>query len=67
MSNYSIKMVNKEYTIIEKSTKNVVFTTTSKRNAHKKLAFYNMGGGFDGWTPSFFLTKMPELYFSEVE
>lgn len=67
MSNYSIKTKNKEHTIIEKSTGHSVFKSTNKRNAHKKLAFYNMGGGFDGWTPSFFLTKMPELYFSEEE
>lgn len=67
MSSYSIENINKEYRIIEKRTKHAVFTTTSKRKAHKKLAFYNMGGGFDGWTPSFFLIKMPENYFSEVE
>lgn len=67
MSGYSIETKNKEHTIIEKSTGHRVFNSTNKRTAHKKLAFFNMGGGFDGWTPSFFLIKIPENTFSEVE
>lgn len=55
MSNYTIETTQGKHNIIEKPTGHKVGSNGNKRAAHKKLAFLNMGGAFDGWTPSFFL------------
>lgn len=67
MSNYSINKVGKKYIIKENKTGYELYETHNKAEAHKKLAFLNMGGAFDGWTPSFFLTEIPENYYESVE
>jgi len=67
MTNYSIKTVKNNHKIVEKATGHVVFESKNKRKAHKRLTFYNMGGAFDGWTPSFFLIECPVFPYSEVE
>ncbi len=58
MSNYTIDSTRGKHKIVEKQTGHTVFQSRNKRNAHKKLAFFNMGGAFDGWTPSFFLVDI---------
>jgi hypothetical protein len=67
MNNYAIDKKSKEYTIIETKTGHQVYTGMKKREAYKHLTFLNMGGAFDGWTPNFFLVKMPEYNYPEVE
>lgn len=58
MNNYSIESTKGRHKIVEKKTGHIVFESRNKRNAHKKLAFFNMGGAFDGWTPTFFLVDI---------
>ena len=58
MNNYTIESARGKHKIVEKQTKHVVFECRNKRKAHKKLAFFNMGGAFDGWTPTFFLVNI---------
>ena len=65
MSNYSLIERNNEYIVYENLTGNHVFKTDDQEQAYDKLTHFNMGGGFDGWTPSFFLTEIPE--FEELE
>lgn len=65
MNNYEIKTEGRNYTILEKATGYEVFSSNNKRKAYKQLAHFNMGGCFDGWTPSFFLTEIPENYYEE--
>lgn len=67
MSNYTLESSKGKHKIVENKTQHIVFETRNKRQAHKKLVFYNMGGAFDGWTPSFFLVEMPEIDYSEEE
>ena len=67
MNNYSIRQRSKKYEIVESKTGHVVYAGKKKRDAYKQLTFFNMGGGFDGWTPSFFLVEMPEISYPEVE
>ena len=50
MSNYyTLKSSKGNHMIVENKTKHIVFETNNKRKAHKKLVFYNMGGGFTAW------------------
>lgn len=56
MSNYRLEGKS----IVENETGHKVFESKNKRELHKKLAFFNMGGAFDGWTPDFFLIEIPE-------
>jgi hypothetical protein len=56
MSNYRLEGKS----IVENQTGHTMFESNNKRELHKRLAFLNMGGAFDGWTPDFFLLEMPE-------
>lgn len=67
MTAYSMIKEGKTFKIHENSTDHIVFECKKEREAYKKLTFFNMGGAFDGWTPSFFLIKFPENHFTEVE
>jgi len=67
MNNYSMKKKSKEYTIVENQTGHKVYTGKKKGEAYKHLTFLNMGGAFDGWTPSFFLIPVPEYNYPEVD
>jgi hypothetical protein len=61
MINYKIveKEINnrKTYHIFEKQTENTICFFTEKKDATKYCRFLNLGGGFDGFTPSFLLKK----------
>jgi hypothetical protein len=35
----------------------VIATFASREDARAQSRILNLGGGFDGWTPNFFLTK----------
>lgn len=45
----------KLYDVLETSTEQVVASYSEYNEARKFMRFLNLGGGFDGWTPSFFL------------
>ena len=67
MNNYSIVEQSKRIQIVENKTGHIVFTSKKKGLAYKQLTFFNMGGAFDGWTPSFFLIEMPKNSFPDVD
>lgn len=48
------------FKLVESKTDQVIKTFTMYSEAKKMLRHLNLGGGFDGWTPQFFLKKIPE-------
>lgn len=58
MINYSLKKIDNKYTIIENQTKLEIKSFDNNNSARKILKHLNFGGGFDGFTPPFMLTKI---------
>lgn len=56
--NYSVINNNGSYDVYETSTEQVIKTFTKATEAKELMKRLNLGGGFDGWTPSFFLIKI---------
>jgi hypothetical protein len=59
--NYKMtEMVGNEgvYSIYEVPTEQVIKTFNDKKEARAFLRHLNLGGGFDGWSPSFFLREV---------
>lgn len=57
MSNYSIEKTDLGFDIREEKTGHIVYSGENRNESYKRLSFFNMGGAFDGWTPSFFMTE----------
>jgi len=55
MFSYKIIENNNGFEIWETSTNQLIKTFIDKLEARKFLRHFNLGGGFDGWTPTFFL------------
>lgn len=53
--NYKIKMTENGIGVMETATNQIVRSYDGLEPARKVLRHLNLGGGFDGWTPSFFL------------
>jgi hypothetical protein len=53
--NYYLERVGSRFTIIERDTKQVVFSHTDKKTTMELMQNLNSGSGFDGWTPEFIL------------
>lgn len=53
--NYKIIEDNGSFNIWENPTEQVIRSFKDNAEARKFLRHLNLGGGFDGWTPSFFL------------
>lgn len=65
MVNYKVQMSkNGMYEIIETLTNNRVAQNLDIHQAKASCRHLNFGGGFDGWTPTFFLTE-PKFSFEE--
>jgi hypothetical protein len=47
--------------IQEKNTGHLILEDVLVGEAKKIVRHLNMGGGFDGWTPGFFLAKVPPV------
>ena len=56
--NYSIEENNGIYSVVEYLTEQTVGKFSDKLEARKFLRHLNLGGGFDGWTPSFFIKDL---------
>lgn len=56
--NYKIVMNSVNFDVIETCTEQVIRTFEAHKEAKKFLRHLNLGGGFDGWTPTFFLKKI---------
>ena len=55
MFSYKIIENNNSFNIWETSTNQLIKTFIDKLEARKFLRHLNLGGGIDGWTPTFFL------------
>lgn len=65
MVNYKIqKLENGLNEIVETQTGNIVAGNLDANQAKTTCRHLNFGGGFDGWTPAFFLSK-PKFSFDE--
>ena len=53
--NYQLHNENNEFNIYETNTKQVIKTLKTKDEGKKLIRHLNFGGGFDGYTPPFFL------------
>lgn len=49
--------------VLETTTNQAIKTGMSLRAAKDLCRHLNMGGGFDGFTPSFFLARIPPVQF----
>lgn len=57
MINYSYTEEDSTWKVCEKATGYVVYLTTTKKAAILMTNWLNAGGGFNGWTPGFFVDK----------
>jgi hypothetical protein len=53
--NYKLKVMQNGVSVIETSTNQTIRKFNGLEPARKFLRHLNLGGGFDGWTPTFFL------------
>ena len=53
--NYKLKVMQNGVSVIETSTNQTIRQFNGLEPARKFLRHLNLGGGFDGWTPTFFL------------
>ena len=56
--NYKIVNESNTYNVFETATEQVIRSFFTVDEAKKFLRHLNLGGGFDGWSPSFFLKKI---------
>lgn len=55
------------YEVIESNTDQVIKTDMTHADAKNLCRSLNFGGGFDGWTPAFFLEKREKYVFWSEE
>ena len=58
MIDYRIQKNKKNFDIFETRTETVIASVLVKSDAQKIAMHLNMGGGFGGWTPGFFLKSV---------
>jgi len=69
MSSYKVRKSGKFYNIIETNDNiiTIIATSTSKDIAYRLSSHMNLGGGFDGCTPSFFVHPPVEVINKDAE
>jgi len=55
--NYKVVEIGGSYCVEEKPTGYIVEAYNTLEEAKKKMKFLNLGGSFDGFTPSFILSE----------
>jgi hypothetical protein len=55
--NYKVVEIGGSYCVEEKTTGLIVEAYNTQEEAKKKMKFLNLGGSFDGFTPSFMLSE----------
>lgn len=58
MINYRIIQNNKDISIFETRTETIIKTFKEYKKAKKFMKHLNLGGGFDGWSPTFILKSV---------
>lgn len=56
--NYKIIKVDDQYSVLETTTDQIVFSHKDREESKKAMRHMNLGGGFDGFTPSFMIKKI---------
>jgi hypothetical protein len=59
--NYKIDQGNGLYYVKETTTEQIIKCFSDKEPARQFMKHLNFGGGFDGWTPMFFLKKFKNM------
>ena len=59
--------VHSTYEVVETGTQQVIKSDMTKDAAKALCRHMNFGGGFDGWTPAFFLEKREKYVFWSEE
>jgi hypothetical protein len=55
--NYKVVEIGGSYCVEEKATGYIIEAYNTQEEAKKKMKFLNLGGSFDGFTPSFVLSE----------
>jgi hypothetical protein len=55
--NYKVIEIGGAFVVEEKETNQIIETFDEYSEAKKYMKFLNLGGGFDGFTPSFILNN----------
>ena len=55
------------YEVVETGPRQIIKSDMRKEEAKALARHLNMGGGFDGWTPAFFLERIPQIKFGDNE
>jgi diaminopimelate decarboxylase len=53
--NYKVKQTKNTFEVIETKTEHIMGVFSQQSEAKKVLRHLNFGGGFDGFTPTFFV------------
>jgi hypothetical protein len=56
--NYKVLKINSGYSVVENSTDQTIRVFQNQADARKLMKHLNLGGGFDSWTPPFFLKNI---------
>jgi hypothetical protein len=59
---YSVKKQEDGYDILEKDTGTLIHLSCDETKARDICRKMNLGSGFNGWTPTFFTTKVNAVY-----
>lgn len=59
--NYKIVSTSELHQILETATEQVIESFPTREEARKMLRHFNLGGGFDGYTPTFMVKNCSKL------
>ena len=55
---YTVSEIGGLFCVLEKQTEHIIQSFYDEKEAKKLMRHLNFGGGFDGWTPSFFVKSL---------
>ena len=64
--NYKLINTNNLYSVLETQTEQIIKSFKDQSEAKRFMRHLNFGGGFDSWTPTFFLNSVSEKLFSRI-
>jgi hypothetical protein len=54
---YKVKKEDNQFKVIETKTDKIIYQSDDEKKARELARKWNLGGGFSGWTPTFFLDE----------
>ena len=58
---YRVIQSGKEFSVVEKETEHVVYSVGHVEPANRMCRDLNLGAGFAGWTPNFFVNQRTKV------